>query len=121
MIHSWYNPTIKIIKNNIDVNIHGKVIVLFNVKTIGRIIIISISKIKNNTAIRKKWIENGSRLYLIGLNPHSNGVDFCISIIVFFPIIIIRIRIAEDKIMITNKYNIINLIIYFLGTFKLEA
>lgn len=41
--------------------------------------IISMSKIKKITAIRKKWIENGKRLNDIGLNPHSNGVDFCMS------------------------------------------
>jgi hypothetical protein len=38
--------------------------------------IISISKIKKITAIIKKWIEKDIRVYDIGLNPHSNGVDF---------------------------------------------
>lgn len=49
---------------------------------------ISMSKIKKITAIKKKCNENDTRVYDIGLNPHSNGVHFCISVIVFFLIII---------------------------------
>jgi hypothetical protein len=44
--------------------------------TAGKIKVNSTSKIKKMTAIRKNWIENGSRAELIGSNPHSNGDGF---------------------------------------------
>lgn len=71
----------------------------------GKIIIISISKIKKITAIKKKWIENGKRLLDIGLNPHSNGFLFCTSVMDFFLINEIRdvITINNNKIKIINK------------------
>lgn len=81
-------------------------------------IIISISKIKKITAIKKKWIENGNRFIDIGLNPHSNGDDFCLSIIDLFPIIEISI-ISVVLIMAINIKNvIIRFIIYFFMNFK---
>jgi hypothetical protein len=42
----------------------------------GRIKVNSMSKIRKITAIRKNWIENGSRAELIGSNPHSKGEGF---------------------------------------------
>lgn len=72
------------------------------------------SKIKKITAIRKKWIEKGNRLDVIELNPHSNGLDFCQSWIVFFLRYTIITRINIIIIIITIKCFIDNEIIYFL-------
>jgi len=36
----------------------------------------STSKIKNIKAIEKNWIEKGVRIIILGLNPHSKGLDF---------------------------------------------
>ena len=83
--------------------------------------IISMSKIKKITAIMKKWIEKGSRGYVIGLKPHSNGVAFCLSILTFF--LTIRTNVIINIIIITIR-NIelnISLIIHSIKTFKLEA
>lgn len=105
-----------------DVINQGVINTVFKVKTIGIIIIISISKIKKITAIKKKWIENGNRLFDIGLKPHSKGLDFWLSTIDFFEIIIIKIIIIKAIIIIINKWIKIKLIIYFRNeTFKLEA
>lgn len=86
----------------------------FIVVTVGRIIIISISKIKNKIAIIKKWIENGSRLLDMGLNPHSKGDDFCLSIIDFFLIVIINVDIAVSSTIIIIAWIIVIIIVYFL-------
>jgi hypothetical protein len=45
----------------------------------GKIKAISTSKIKKIIAIRKNRIENGIREELIGLNPHSKGLNFSCS------------------------------------------
>lgn len=92
------------------------------VRIIGIIITISISKIKKITAIMKKWIENGNRVYDMGLNPHSNGVAFWLSIITFFltntMIIMTITRIRQITIIDFN----INIIIHFNEwPLKLEA
>lgn len=58
-------------------------------------------------------MENGNRVYDIGLNPHSNGVDFCLSKIVFFLIITINIDIKVVRIVVVMIEIIINLISYF--------
>lgn len=42
----------------------------------GRISVISTSKIRKITAIKKNRSENGRRLGLLGSNPHSNGDGF---------------------------------------------
>lgn len=84
------------------------------VKIIGKMIIISMSKIKKITAIMKKWIENGIRLYDIGLKPHSNGVDFCLSIVDFFLTKVIRIVIIIIIIIIVVIDIIIKLIIHLI-------
>jgi len=49
---------------------------------IGKIMVISTSKMRKITAIRKKCIENGRRASLFGSNPHSNVEIFFF--IVFF-------------------------------------
>lgn len=63
------------------------IFLVFIVIIIGRMITISISKIRNNTAIKKNWDENGIREDLFGSNPHSNGDIFSRSIYDFFLII----------------------------------
>lgn len=64
-------------------------------------------------AIKKKCVENGNRLFDIGLKPHSKGVDFCQSKIVFFLNIIIINIIAVMINKITDKCFKHKLIIYF--------
>ena len=81
---------VRIIMNVDELMIHIFSIDHLKVKIIGIIKMISISKIKKITAIRKKWIEKGVRGYDTGLNPHSNGVDFCKSTIIFFLIVVIN-------------------------------
>jgi hypothetical protein len=82
------------------------IFVLFSVITIGNIIVISTSKIRKITAIRKNWIENGVRGDLFGSNPHSNGLIFSRSIILFLakiehaPINPIEIVVDSNKIVI---------------------
>lgn len=49
----------------------------------GRISVISTSKIRKITAIKKNRSENGRRLGLLGSNPHSNGDGFSRSWIAF--------------------------------------
>jgi hypothetical protein len=51
--------------------------------TDGRIKVISISKIRKITAIKKNWIENGTRAESIGSNPHSKGEGFSRSMLSF--------------------------------------
>lgn len=57
-------------------------------------------------------MENGIRGYDIGLNPHSNGLDFCISLMVFFLKAKIIIVIIVNKIIITMTMVIIRLIFH---------
>ena len=57
-----------------------RILILIN----GRIIVISISKIRNRMAIRKKCIENGIRADDLGSKPHSKGDIFSRSLIFFF-------------------------------------
>lgn len=65
----------------------------------GIIKVISTSKIRNTTAIRKNRKENGNRDELFGSNPHSNADGFSRSMRFFFAIVeLIMIR-ASDKIV----------------------
>ena len=52
--------------------------------TRGRRRVISTSKMRKITAIRKNRRENGMRADPLGSNPHSNGEFFSRSLIVFF-------------------------------------
>lgn len=84
---------------------HVVMFLVFIVKIIGKIITISISKIKNNTAIKKNCDENGIRDELLGSNPHSNGDIFSRLISVFFLIMehaIIKIIEMDNAIIIEN-------------------
>lgn len=98
------------------VNIHVLVILVFIVKIIGSIIAISISKIRNNTAIKKNWIEKGDRADLLGSNPHSKGDSFSRSLFDVFEIIVhTTITIIDNKIAkvaeIVTKYIILSLLL----------
>lgn len=61
--------------------------------------VISISKIKKISLMRKNWILNGKWLEEIGSNPHSNGDIFSWSIKDFFEINIFK-NIRKDEISI---------------------
>lgn len=56
------------------------------IKGIGRIRVISTSKMRKITAIRKKRRENGIRADLLGSNPHSKAEGFSRSGVFFFAI-----------------------------------
>lgn len=60
---------------------------VFIIMGIGKRRVISTSKIKKITAIRKNRREKGIRAVLNGLNPHSNGDDFSRSLFVFMLIV----------------------------------
>jgi hypothetical protein len=63
----------------------------------GRIRVISTSKIRKITAIRKKRRENGKRLGLLGSNPHSKGDGFSRSWIAFLQMAeLVRIRVIAN-------------------------
>lgn len=66
---------------------------------IGKIITISISKIRNNTAIKKNCDEKGIRDEFFGSNPHSNGDIFSRSINDFLLINTHNIMITIDRIV----------------------
>ena len=73
--------------------------------------VISTSKIRKMTAIKKKRREKGSRAVPLGSNPHSNGEFFSRSEIVFFEskeaIIITTIDRIKMIIIATDKIRII--------------
>lgn len=96
----------------IDVTNHINIFLTLIVIIIGKIITISISKIRNSTAIRKNWDEKGIREDPLGSKPHSNGDIFSRSMIDFFLIIEHKIiKIIEIK--IANIMDIMVLIITF--------
>lgn len=75
---------------------------------------ISISKIKKIIVIKKNRRENGIRALKIGLNPHSNGDIFSLSIFIFFDIIIDNFMIIMGIIMIIMEFNEIKNIIFII-------
>jgi hypothetical protein len=78
-----------------------------DVVIIGRMRVISTSKIKKITVIRKNWRENGTRAEHIGSNPHSNGEGFSRSLNSFLANIKFKIiKIIEIVADIRNKINI---------------
>lgn len=98
------------IKNNLVV-IHVNILEILIITGRGRRRVISTSKIKKITAIKKNRSENGSRADPLGSNPHSKGVAFSRSRMVFFDrieaiviTIILIIRVSEmisERVMIT--------------------
>lgn len=69
---------------------------ILKIKVIGKINVISTSKIKKIMAIKKNWIEKGVREEFIMSNPHSNGEHFSRSKRDFFDSI-------EDNIIIIKE------------------
>lgn len=73
-------------------------LVILMIDASGKRRVISTSKIKKITAIKKKRKENGRRAEPLGSNPHSNGEFFSRSVIVFLAKI-------EDKAITTLEIN----------------
>lgn len=86
-------------------------------KIIGKISVISTSKIKKIIAIKKNRREKGNRAEFLGSNPHSNGEFFSRSIVVFFDrnvaIVITMIEIIKINKLIKKVYKIIYIKIKF--------
>lgn len=81
------------------------------VEAMGKSRVISTSKIKKITAIRKNRNEKGSRADPLGSNPHSYGEFFSRSIIVFFAKRVERnITIKVIKIVINVIVSIVKII-----------
>lgn len=84
---------------------------IFIIIIIGKIKVISTSKIKKIMEIKKKWIEKGIREEFKGSNPHSKGEFFSRSIKIFFDSkeakIIMKETIIIINIAIKNKFKII--------------
>lgn len=83
---------------------------------IGKIITSSTSKIRNKIAIRRNRIEKGRRVISLGENPHSKGLNFSGSALIFFPTPTPSVpktitKILEDKI---NKIKREILVTYLL-------
>lgn len=93
-----------------------KILDSLKIKIIGKIKVISTSKIKKIIVIKKNWIEKGIRDEFKGSNPHSKGEFFSRSFCIFFEIIeAIIITIKEIKIVkidINNKLIIIYINFY---------
>lgn len=77
----------------------------------GRIKVISTSKIRKITAIKKNWREKGIRAEDLGSNPHSKGDLFSRSENVFFDKIVAKIiiilAIMKVIVAIVTEMNII--------------
>ena len=113
--HSWYSPTNKIIRKIKAVIAHDWILQKLIIEAIGSNKVISTSKIKKITAIKKKRKEKGRRAVPFGSNPHSNGEFFSRSEIIFLDsrdaIIITRVEI--NKIIKTEMNKI--MIVFFKG------
>ena len=107
--HSWYNPNNKISRNTSPVIVHDWILEIWIIEARGSNKVISTSKIRKITAIKKNRRENGNRAVPFGSKPHSNGEFFSRSEMVFFDnkeaIIITKIEI--NKIIIIADVKII--------------
>jgi len=88
------------------------ILVSFIVIISGNSKVISTSKIKKITAIRKNWSEKGIRADDFGSNPHSNGDLFSRSINVFFEMILAISIIIILMVNIITEITVIMNIIY---------
>lgn len=90
---------------------------IFKIVIMGKSNAISTSKIKKITAIKKNWREKGIRDDLIGSNPHSKGLLFSRSILVFLEIKFTKIIIIQaiKKIVILI---IIKILIIYTNLFR---
>jgi hypothetical protein len=79
------SPAIKIKKNSRDRGTRDELSNRIDI-IMGRMRVISTSKIKKIIVIRKNCSEKGTRDEHAGSNPHSNGEGFSRSLNSFFPI-----------------------------------
>lgn len=87
--------------------IQEKILVKLIVEAIGKSSVISTSKIKKITAIKKNRREKGSRAEPLGSNPHSYGEFFSRSMMVFFAKTVAKIITkVEINAVIKKIYNI---------------
>lgn len=112
--HSITNPIIRIEKRKKHEIVQLKILISFINMGVGNSKVISISKIKNISLIEKKWIENLTRGFEKGSNPHSKEEDFSrsnflcklivgiIIIAIFITITIVKMKI-KDKIIILSQ------------------
>ena len=114
--HSWYNPNNKIIRKIKAVIAHDWILQKWRIDAIGSKRVISTSKIKKITAIRKNRKEKGSRAVPLGSNPHSNGEFFSRSEITFLDkidaIIITKVEINKIIEIEMNKIMIVSFKFY---------
>lgn len=110
--HSWYSPNNKILIKNINDEKYRVIDEIFIIKIKGIKSVISTSKIKKITAIKKNCKEKGIRAELLGSNPHSKGLAFSRSINVFLEIILAKIIIIEEIIKKIDAINVMANIIY---------
>ena len=82
--------------------VHVFISILPKITGIGIIIVISTSKIKKITAIKKKCNENGTRASDFGSYPHSNGDPFSRSACFFIEINEFKIIRITGKIILNN-------------------
>lgn len=82
------------------------------IEYIGKIIEISMSKIKNIIAIIKKWVEKGFRAEFIDENPHSNGEFFSRLNFLFLEIVEVIMNVIIR--IINNVNEVYNNFIIFL-------
>lgn len=87
-------------------------LVIFIVTMRGRSRVISTSKIRKITAIKKNCREKGIRAEDLGSNPHSNGDLFSRSINVFFEIIVASIIMIILIVKVSTTSIVVNRIIY---------
>lgn len=81
--HSWKRPIKRIKKNKILESIQFIKLEVFIIEIIGKIKVISTSKIKKIIVIKKNRMEKGIREELKGSKPHSKGEIFSRSKSVF--------------------------------------
>lgn len=94
--------------------------------------VISISKIRNTTAIRKKRRENGRRADLFGSNPHSKADGFSRSGLAFFEILELSTRSTMGRTRARVKFKAITpaasgpaswklaVLVYYKGSFLIS-
>lgn len=97
-------------RNRIEIIVRFSGLLNFNLIISGINRVISTSKIKKITAIKKNCNEKGNRDLVFGSNPHSNGLLFSRSLKVFFDNSDAMIIITRTKVIIVNPIIIINII-----------
>lgn len=117
------NRVIIINKKNIEnVELNKIIFEILKFIIIGKIIEISISKIKKIIVIKQKFNEKGIRDLLNGSNPHSKGADlFKLNFIFILINIIIIIKIVKIVSIIINKIKLIIIILFKIKLFDWKS